>query len=370
MADCGLPLPCESTISGETDALKITTTGNGAAIVAVATGNGSAIRVESTNGDGVFATCNASNSVGVYGVASDGEGFGVVGDSSPGTGVFGFSDIGPGVLGFSDGSAGVAGGVRSGTGVSGDSGGGFISGGVFGTSTGGLISGGVFGISSAPAGIGVFGRGGEDGTARYFEGNVQVTGLLTKAGGGFKIDHPLEPAHKYLCHSFVESPEMKNVYDGVVDLDQNGECCVELPEWFETLNSDFRYLLTPVGKPAPNLHVAQEISSNRFYIAGGKPDMKVSWQVTGIRKDAWAQAHRLIVEEAKPESERGYYQHPEVYSQPMENSTFWKGNSLEKQRQGSARIGIEQIEQQVRSLREKALRHKGQQQNPSGNDQS
>ena len=203
---------------------------------------------------------------------------------------------------------------------------------MFGTSTGGSISGGVFGISSAQRGIGVFGRGGEDGNAGYFEGNVQVTGLLTKAGGGFKIDHPLEPAHKYLSHSFVESPEMKNVYDGIVDLDNNGECCVELPGWFEALNSDFRYLLTPVGKAAPELHVAREIAGNRFYIAGGKPEMKVCWQVTGIRKDAWAQAHRLIVEEEKPESERGYYQHPEAYNQPVENSAFWKGNSLDKQR--------------------------------------
>ena len=42
--------------------------------------------------------------------------------------------------------------------------------------------------------------------------------------------------------------------------------------------------------------------------------MKVSWQVTGIRQDAWANAHRIPVEEEKPEQERGFYLHPELYS--------------------------------------------------------
>jgi hypothetical protein len=47
--------------------------------------------------------------------------------------------------------------------------------------------------------------------------------------------------------------------------------------------------------------------------------MKVSWQVTGIRKDPWANAHRIQVEEDKPAKERGYYLHPDVYGQPEEN---------------------------------------------------
>jgi hypothetical protein len=319
----------------------------------------------------MIATSNAADSIGVWGDATQDGGFGVLGESELGTGVFGVGDAVSGVLGFSRDGVGVAGGSSSAVGVSGDSRGGFISGGVFGTSTGGFISGGVFGISSAQRGIGVFGRGGEDGNAGYFEGDVQVTGFLSKAGGGFKIDHPLQPAHKYLSHSFVESPEMKNVYDGVAKLDANGECCVELPEWFEALNSDFRYQLTAMGKSAPDLHIAREISSNRFDIAGGKPEMQVSWQVTGIRKDAWAQAHRLVVEEEKPESERGYYQQPEVYHQPIENSTLWKGNSLAKQReQDPSRMDVDRIEEQVRRLREKALRHREQQQGPAATQRS
>ena len=46
--------------------------------------------------------------------------------------------------------------------------------------------------------------------------------------------------------------------------------------------------------------------------------MKVSWQVTGIRKDPWANANRIQVEENKPANEQGYYKYPELYGQPEE----------------------------------------------------
>jgi hypothetical protein len=107
-----------------------------------------------------------------------------------------------------------------------------------------------------------------------------------------KIDHPLDPANKYLYHSFVESPDMKNVYDGLVALDENGEAEIELPDWFGALNKDFRYQLTAIGAPGPNLYIAEEISdavtnfgstgsnknnNSRFKIAGGRSGTKVSW---------------------------------------------------------------------------------------------
>ena len=142
-----------------------------------------------------------------------------------------------------------------------------------------------------------------------------VIGALEKPGGGFKIDHPLDSPNKYLYHSFVESPDMKNVYDGVIELDREGECVIMMPEWFGALNMDFRYQLTAIGAPGPNLYVAEEIAGNRFKIAGGKPGMKVSWQVTGIRKDPWANAHRIPVEEEKLASGRGSYLHPELYDE-------------------------------------------------------
>jgi hypothetical protein len=126
---------------------------------------------------------------------------------------------------------------------------------------------------------------------------------------------------------------MKNVYDGVVVLDRKGKAEIDLPNWFGALNKDFRYQLTAIGAPGPNLYIAEEISeatttkysnsssnnnnsnNSRFKIAGGTSGMKVSWQVTGIRKDPWANANRIQVEEDKPTKERGYYLHPDLYGQ-------------------------------------------------------
>jgi hypothetical protein len=148
----------------------------------------------------------------------------------------------------------------------------------------------------------------------YASGNLNIGGHISKGSGSFKIDHPLDPANKYLYHSFVESPDMMNIYNGLVILDKHGKAVVQLPEYFEALNQDFRYQLTAIGAPGPKLYVASEISGNQFAIAGGKPGAKVSWQVTGIRHDAYADAHRIQVEEDKGK-ERGTYLHPELFQQ-------------------------------------------------------
>ncbi len=249
----------------------------------------------------------------------DGVGYGVSGKSSKGAGygVYGESDsFGSGVYGKSNISAGVNGISQKGVGVVGGSHDGF----------------GVVGMSGNWAGLYCYSS---YDYAAILNGKVQITGNLEKAGGSFKIDHPLDPANKYLCHSFVESPDMKNVYDGVVVLDRKGKAEIELPDWFGALNKDFRYQLTAIGAPGPNLYIAEEISeattsnygskssnknnNSRFRIAGGTSAMKVSWQVTGIRKDPWANANRIQVEEEKPTKERGYYLHPDLYDQPEEN---------------------------------------------------
>jgi hypothetical protein len=151
------------------------------------------------------------------------------------------------------------------------------------------------------------------GTALYADGNAQVTGTLSKGGGSFKIDHPLGPADKYLYHSFVESPDMKNVYDGTVTLNSHGRATVELPDWFEALNRDYRYTLTALDEPAPDLHVSSRVKDGKFAIAGGKADQEVSWQVTGIRRDASANANRIPVEVDKKAEDRGRYLRPELY---------------------------------------------------------
>jgi hypothetical protein len=142
-------------------------------------------------------------------------------------------------------------------------------------------------------------------------GNIQG-GSLTKPGGTFKIDHPLDPAGKYLYHSFVESPDMMNIYNGVVTLDGKGQAWITMPDWFEALNMDFRYQLTSIGRFAP-VYIAKEMTGNRFKISGGRANGKVSWQVTGIRHDAWANAHRVQVEEVKSPAEQGTYSSPELF---------------------------------------------------------
>jgi hypothetical protein len=139
---------------------------------------------------------------------------------------------------------------------------------------------------------------------RTIYGNVNIQGTLTKSSGAFRIDHPLDPERKYLQHLFVESPDMLNIYDGVAVLDSHGKAIVRLPSYFEALNRDFRYQLTCIGSAAP-VYIAREIHNNRFIIAGGRPGLRVSWQVTGVRHDAYANEHRIVVEEdKKTEKER------------------------------------------------------------------
>jgi hypothetical protein len=151
--------------------------------------------------------------------------------------------------------------------------------------------------------------------AGIFVGNVSVSGNLAKSSGSFRIDHPLDPANKYLQHSFVESPDMKNIYDGVITTDDRGYATVRLPDYFEALNRDFRYQLTPIRSFSRAI-VWQEVENNRFVIRTRAPRVKVSWQVTGIRRDAYARAHRIEVEPMKPKAMRGRYLTPEELGKP------------------------------------------------------
>jgi hypothetical protein len=107
-------------------------------------------------------------------------------------------------------------------------------------------------------GYGSFNGHGEFNGYGSFNGDLDVTGYISKSGGGFKIDHPPDPANKYLNHGFVESDAMKNVYDGIATLDENGEATVELPEWFEAVNQEVRYQLTAIGAPGPDLYIQRK----------------------------------------------------------------------------------------------------------------
>jgi hypothetical protein len=149
----------------------------------------------------------------------------------------------------------------------------------------------------------------------FFSQNLQVSGTKN-----FRIDHPLDPANKYLTHAAIESSEVLNMYTGNVRLDAQGQATVRFPNWFSAINIDFRYQLTAVGAPGPNLYIAKKMENGAFRIAGGTPGMEVSWQVTSLRNDPYMKAHPMVVEEDKPAAEIGYYRHPELYGQPPEKA--------------------------------------------------
>ncbi|HEU4389400.1 MAG TPA: hypothetical protein VFV34_16470, partial [Blastocatellia bacterium] len=299
-------------------------------------------------GDGVSAVGGngLDFGIGLPGV-DGGDGVHAVGGRSTGTGALGGVRGGDGVSAVGGDSDSALGG----SGVSGQGGnnlvggrggrGGFFSGG---TGSGALQFGGVgievlsgLGINGAAPGL----AGNFNGAVRV-NGNVQVTGTLSKGGGAFKIDHPLDPENKYLSHSFVESPDMMNIYNGNVTTDANGDAVVNLPDYFDALNKDFRYQLTVIGTFAQAI-VAEEVTGNRFAIKTNAPNVRVSWQVTGIRHDAFANKNRIPVEEDKPEVERGYYLHPDAFDQPEEKLINWVRDPDIMKRLKQRRIEAEQM---------------------------
>jgi hypothetical protein len=265
-------------------------------------GNGVAVRADGGVNHGVVAstayesafavkaTNSAVNGHAIMGVATATSGFttGVQGEATGyGYGVYGHAGAATG------GTYGVYGTVDSDTGY------------------------GAAGIATSGSGanFGVYSWGNA-----HVEGNLDVTGTISAGTKDFRIDHPLDPANKFMSHSCVESDDRRTVYDGEVTLDAKGEATVTLPAWFETLNRQPRIQLTPVGPTERILYVKTEVANNRFAVAGGGAGQKIYWQVTGIRHDAYAKAHPLTVEAAKTGPEKGRYLHPEVYGKAASKS--------------------------------------------------
>lgn len=148
-------------------------------------------------------------------------------------------------------------------------------------------------------------------------GNIEALGVKT-----FTIDHPSDPANKTLRHAAIESNEVLNVYRGNILCNQQGEAMVELPAYFAGVNTDFSYILTPVGAAAPGLHVAQEINGNRFLIAGAQPGQKISWQVTAARNDLYMQNNPFSAEVNKPARKAGKFLYPQGYGRGQDASWF------------------------------------------------
>ncbi len=300
---------------------------------------------------------------GVYG-SHQGSGYGVFGNSNTGIGFYGYSNTNtgmqgqtnstgasPGVLGEHSATSGTGAGVEGRTNSTSAEATGVL--GQVASTSAGTDSAGVRGINNSSSGAGVHGES-TQGTgvhgestnsyglyatsgnalswAGYFQGDVYVVDLLrveghittqslsTSGSKDFRIDHPLDPANQYLHHAAIESSEVLNQYMGNVVLDANGEAVVELPAWFEAINTNFRYQLTAIGAPGPNLYIAEKVDGNRFKIAGGTAGMEVSWLVAATRSDPYMQDHPFEAERAKPEEERGLYVYPEGYGQPESRS--------------------------------------------------
>ncbi len=265
-------------IGGSTQTgMRVTNGAGGTGFAANVGFNGIGFHATTSGGVGVSAVANGSGSTAVRGTANHADGTAVEGIATSSSG------NNTGVLGTTQSSNGV--------GVHGE------------TSFGGT---GVLGISQA-GGIGVHAVAPVTGVALLADGDVQVNGTLSKSAGSFRIDHPLSPKTHFLSHSFVESPDMMNIYNGNVTTDSDGFAEVTLPDWFEALNRDFRYQLTVVGSFAQAM-VAEKVSDNRFAIRTSEPNVEVSWQVTGIRDDPYARANPIEVETPKPDDSIGSYQ--------------------------------------------------------------
>lgn len=263
---------------------------------------------------------STGSTVGVKGTVTSATGYGVYGDGGI-LGVYGrtANSGGSGVRGYASSTSGVNNGV-SGETLSSDGRG------IYGKSSGssakavyayatGIYGKGVHSVivsSHSSANAILAESGGGSSYAGYFIGKLHVAGALSKSSGSFKIDHPLDPANKYLYHSFVESPDMLNIYNGNVVTDESRSATVVLPEYFDALNTDFRYQLTVIGTFAQAI-VSEEVSGNVFSIMTDKPNIKVSWQVTGVRKDPYAKANRIEPEVTKEPENIGRYLNPEVY---------------------------------------------------------
>lgn len=276
----------------------------------------------------IVGATNTANgvSIGVWGQSASTNGRGVYGYTTSATGgSYGglfrtLSNQGIGVFALADATSGSTAGIRgqsastAGTGLVGlASAGSGETNGVFGKSNS-TDGAGLSGLAASSSGTnyGVYGETASltDGFGVYCVGDSAATGLKT-----FQIDHPLDPANKFLNHFSAEGPEPFLIYRGTAVCDEHGAAAVRLPDYFEAINRDPQYQLTPIGAPAL-LYIAQEVKDNRFLIAGGQPGMKVCWTVTAVRNDRFVQRYGARTEVQKSPEQRGKYLHPELVSQP------------------------------------------------------
>jgi hypothetical protein len=177
------------------------------------------------------------------------------------------------------------------------------------------------------------GGGGERMRIDNTTGKVWVNGDFTVVGAkAFTMDHPLDPTNKTLMHAAAESNEVINFYSGNVTTDASGKAMVSLPDYFEAINKDFRYQLTVIGGTFAQAIISKEVSNNKFEIATNQPNVKVSWEVKGVRNDAHMRKFPFVAVEEKSAAQKGRYIDPAAYNQPESKRVSYSnvaGSSLE-----------------------------------------
>ncbi len=266
--------------------------------------------VTSSDAAGVYAECANTDYYG-YGGYFKGGYYGVKGEVAP-TGDLAYY--------------GVEGYVHSVGGAAGDNYG------VYGIASGSGMKYGVYGVASGlGTNHGVYGdaMGGTTNWAGYFNGNVNITGSISKGSGSFLIDHPDDPLNKTLRHNFVESPENLCLYRGKAKLDANGEGIVEMPSYFKSLTEEDEASinLTPVGKPFPTgCDWNDDFTAFTVY---GEPGREVYYIVLADRDDPVMRELYRPVEETKGENngwEKGKLLYPEAYGYPEEMGVDYSRN--------------------------------------------
>ena len=278
---------------------------------------------------GITNSGNSTTSI-TYNVANPGgyfasnDGQGLYATTTGGYTLNGFGDVSQAVVGVSNLTN-----IYSNTGVAG-----------YGNGTGNFkagVSGYINGTAATSASYAIFGQdniNSQSTYAGYFLGKVfmnsslsvsgtaQVGGTLFASGGlttsgtkNFTIDHPLDPENKILRHASIESNEVLNQYSGNITTDSKGNATVTLPKYFEVLNKDFRYQLTVMGSFAQAI-IKKEVADNQFIIKSNRPNVRISWQITGVRNDRNMQYAPFLAETEKEGLNKGKYMNPEAYGKP------------------------------------------------------
>ncbi|MBL0335072.1 MAG: hypothetical protein IPP73_07075 [Chitinophagaceae bacterium] len=170
------------------------------------------------------------------------------------------------------------------------------------------------------------GGGGERMRIDDATGKVWVNQDFTVIGvKAFTMDHPLDPENKLLMHAAAESNEVINFYSGNVTTDATGKATVQLPDYFEAINKDFRYQLTVLGTFAQAI-ISKEVSNNHFEISTNQPNVKVSWEVKGVRNDARMQMHPFTAVAEKTPAQKGKYVDAESHHQPLSKGVSYDAN--------------------------------------------